>query len=229
MKVDRRRTPLLLLLLANTVVCGSTPSDANELTKRGPLQAAAIDKGTTGPVGTEHAPVDGKDGMPHSGPWIETETARKNQKLKDVAGEEDANLPQKQDKPTVQLPKSNDGVMDDPNRKAPTEGTRGTEGGVSQRTKDGKVVGKEPEQPKEVPPVPHSEKEKMGKGGFETITDDSSEEAVPGAKTPQKFDASSHPRAGISTLTYCRSQQIYLHGRTISPTPRTHHHQKIIQ
>ena len=52
------------------------------------------------------------------------------------------------------LPLSNDGVTDDPNRVSPKEGTRGTEGGVSEKSKDnGKLpTEKVPETPKEAPP-----------------------------------------------------------------------------
>jgi len=34
--------------------------------------AAADALGKTGPVGTKDAPVDGRDGMPHEGPFVET-------------------------------------------------------------------------------------------------------------------------------------------------------------
>lgn len=185
MKIDRRRAPLLFLLLASVVSCDNIQTSHGRLAKRDPVPA--VDKGTSGPVGTEHAPVDGKDGMPHEGPWIETETDRKNQKMKDV-GEEAADYTTSTSS-TKEMPDSNDGVMDDRNRKAPTDGTRGTEGGVSQRGKDGKPVGKEPNRPKEARPLPPSEKQRMGKA------DDSDDETVVGEsdeqpRKPQKFEVS---------------------------------------
>lgn len=67
------------------------------------------------------------------------------------------------------MPKANDGVMDDPNRQAPKEGTTGTEGGVSEKERDRKALEgqtgeraeKKPDPPKEAPPLPHSEEEKI--------------------------------------------------------------------
>ncbi len=67
------------------------------------------------------------------------------------------------------IPETNDGVMDDKNRPEPKQGTTGTSGGVSEKDKarkakegkTGKSVGNKPETPKEAPPLPHSEQEKI--------------------------------------------------------------------
>lgn len=122
------------------------------------------------PKGTLDAPVDGKDGKPHDGPWVETDAERDRKKAKETAKKGSPTIP---DIPASSvlgpdgrpLPLSNDGVMDDPNRVSPKEGTRGTEGGVSEKSKDnGKLsTEKVPETPKEAPPLPHSEQEKMPK------------------------------------------------------------------
>jgi hypothetical protein len=157
MKIDRRRAPFAVLLLA-TIVASEGIIQGSDLARRDPLETTGDAR--AGPVGTEHAPVDGKDGMPHEGPWVETETDRKNRKLSEV-DEESADFTSDKTVPAKDLPQSNDGVMDDPNRIAPDAGTRGIDGGVTQRTKSGASHGKEPEQPKEIPPLPHSEKQKL--------------------------------------------------------------------
>jgi hypothetical protein len=84
------------------------------------------------PKGTLDAPVDGKDGRPHAGPWVETNAERDRRKsgavtTSDEQTRSDTNL----DYDGKPIPYSNDGVMDDRNRAAPKEGTRGKDGGVS--------------------------------------------------------------------------------------------------
>lgn len=124
---------------------------------------------------TMDAPVDGKDGRPHAGPFVETNAERDRKKAKEIGDGVAATS-----KPSVKdissksalyaegrdLPKTNDGVMDDPNRAGPKEGTRGTEGGISEKNKDragqqgdssGTKSEKKPDPPKEAPPLPHSE------------------------------------------------------------------------
>ena len=67
------------------------------------------------------------------------------------------------------IPTVNDGVMDDPHRQLPKEGTTGTEGGVSEKDKarkaqegqTGEKLEKKPDSPKEAPPLPHSEETKI--------------------------------------------------------------------
>lgn len=189
MKVDRRRTPLALLLLAAVVSCEVGAAQEVRLVRKDPIAAAdAGNDARGGPIGTEHAPVDGKDGMPHEGPWIETATDRQNQKLKD-SDEEEAVYTSGDAAPVNAMPQSNDGVMDDPNRKAPQEGTRGTDGGVSQRTKGGKTRQREPEQPKEAPPLPHSEKERIDMAN-EDRKEDLLGETEGNVEKPKNFEVS---------------------------------------
>lgn len=106
------------------------------------------------------APVDGNDGRPHNGPWVETD-GKADERLPPLEG--------RPDDPTVvdgqKIPDSHDGVMDDPNREVPKKGTRGTEGGVSERVRavkaqedvTGEGVERTPETPKEAPAQPHAE------------------------------------------------------------------------
>lgn len=186
MKVDRRRAPLVLFLLAALVSAEGGLSQGNALVRRA---AEPENDGRSGPLGTEHAPVDGRDGMPHEGPWIETETDRKNQKLKD-AGEEEAVYSGDESKASKDMPQTNDGVMDDPNREVPEDDTRGHGGGVSQRTKDGKFTGKQPEQPKEALPMPYSEKERMDQANHDTKDESNDDDPADEVKKQQNFEVS---------------------------------------
>jgi Ca2+/H+ antiporter, TMEM165/GDT1 family len=128
-------------------------------------------------VGRKDAPVDGKDGRPHAGPWVETEADRIRKKAKEN-GQDETNTPANKPKPkepskttaTVEYPETNDGVMDDPHRVGPKEGTRGTEGGISEKTRekqenlDTSLQENKPDEPKEAPPLPHSEQEQLAAG-----------------------------------------------------------------
>ncbi|KAI0162148.1 hypothetical protein GGR57DRAFT_312373 [Xylariaceae sp. FL1272] len=132
-------------------------------------------------VGTKLAPVDGKDGMPHEGPFVTLSDKGHKQKGTTIDADEDdaselTNLRPLKGRPAdstlvdgKKIPESNDGVMDDPHRKLPKYGTTGTEGGVSEKDKARKAkeykTGEKqeniPETPKEKPPMSHSEQEKM--------------------------------------------------------------------
>lgn len=86
-------------------------------------------------VGTKDAPVDGMDGKPHAGPfvdpldplWHPPESSRK------VKQSDNLKLP------TSGQPPPGDGVMNDPHRKPPRKGTTGTEGGVTEKDRDRKI------------------------------------------------------------------------------------------
>ena len=68
--------------------------------------------------------------------------------------------------------------MDDPHRAGPKEGTRGTEGGVSEKGKEGQLTSeKVPGGPKEAPPLPHSETKKLGSDSDDTATGSGSRSA----------------------------------------------------
>ncbi|KAL8946365.1 MAG: hypothetical protein Q9222_007226 [Ikaeria aurantiellina] len=191
MRIRHRSVPLLLLL---------SPCLQNAYALRSSEEVAALAEGRTisddlstvpsslaksdpdGSVGTKDAPVDGKDGRPHQGPFVETSAERDRKKAKESGDEESATGAKKspatdklkdasyKDGWKIDMPETNDGVMDDPNRAGPKEGTRGTEGGISEKSRDGKVEGdagltkteKVPDPPKEAPPLPHGEQEKLG-------------------------------------------------------------------
>lgn len=106
-------------------------------------------------VGTKNAPVDGKDGMPHGGPFVKSQSEREEEEVSEM-NEEEAS--------TGQTPsrQSKDGVMNDPSRISPTDGTRGTEGGVSEKSKEKELQEENiPDPPKEAPPIPYSEQERI--------------------------------------------------------------------
>jgi Ca2+/H+ antiporter, TMEM165/GDT1 family len=177
MKFRRRPFAILLLLIPafSTTLARSVPSDSSSdaVTRSdrvgSSLPEVPLDKAA---IGTKDAPVDGKDGRPHAGPWVETEARRDRKKAKE-AGEEEAPLkpiakPLKDKLASLsdgeRPPELNDGVMDDPHRVGPKEGTRGTEGGVSEKSRESKTnEEKKVDPPKEAPPLPHSEQEKIDK------------------------------------------------------------------
>lgn len=176
MKLRRRPAPLFLLLLPLLLPTFSArsikaPTSGSSLVKReatpanAPVEAAVV-PGKANPVGTKDAPVDGKDGLPHQGPFVETSAERDRKKTKESDDQELAVTPLRESYVEHAVdpgtPISNDGVMDDPNRLGPKEGTRGTEGGVSEKSKDSKYGDKIPDPPKKEPPLPHSEVEKIG-------------------------------------------------------------------
>ncbi|KAK3941905.1 putative transmembrane protein pft27 protein [Diplogelasinospora grovesii] len=178
MRLRHRRSPLLLLLLpslAASAVIASSSGDS-KLDRDAPAAAnvyrseSIADSSTSAKkydVGTKDAPVDGKDGKPHEGPFVDYEP-----KSSDPTKE----LPTMKGRPvdpTVidgkKIPESNDGVMDDKNRPGPKQGTTGTGGGVSEKDKErkkkegttGEKVENRPQTPKEAPPLPHSDQEKI--------------------------------------------------------------------
>ena len=215
MRLRHTLSPLLLFLI-------STPSRTQAFTseqvdivgegRQGSKQApepatslAPISKAGPIPIGTKDAPVDGKDGKPHAGPFVETEAERTRKKAKESGDEEVLALTKKpQAKEDVKLPASkdmpvmvekNDGVMDDPNRVGPKEGTRGTEGGISEKSKnkEGQVeppLDNKPDPPKEVPPLPQSEKDKLGKGDSsleKDVKDDTKQKELGGLEVSYKL------------------------------------------
>ena len=117
--------------------------------------------------------MDGLDGKPHAGPFVDTTP----EELRAEKGSNDATpttnaVPTFMDKFTgvdekyklEDIPYRNDGVMNDENRIGPKKGTDGTEGGISEKEKERKAKGfaeNKPQGPKEAPPLPHSEQEAM--------------------------------------------------------------------
>lgn len=124
-------------------------------------------------VGTKDAPVDGKDGKPHAGPFVDRTKPDPTAVAKDLPLEskKPIKLAGAPDDITYhegqKIPETNDGVMNDLERPAPKVGTTGLEGGVSQKDQERKAhegqygtkLEKTPESPKEAPPLPLSEQE----------------------------------------------------------------------
>lgn len=191
MQFRAKHSPLLLLLLPSiaNALATNPATDAVANSERDSIPAAdvgdvAVLKGRLG-VPTKDAPVDGKDGKPHLGPFVETDGTAST----DTKGEKD--LPALKGRPKdptmvdgKKIPESNDGVMFDKNREKPQDGTTGTEGGVSEKDKarkahEGKTGEKlvnQPEAPKEHPPIPHSEEKKIEKGKEKTKGGDADKE-----------------------------------------------------
>ncbi|KAI1019819.1 hypothetical protein LB504_009417 [Fusarium proliferatum] len=254
MKIRTTHSPLVLLLLP-AVTNALASNDIADL----PAPGAAITEQTDGlpqagvkrhDIPTKYAPVDGRDGKPHHGPFIEIDDHKKTPEVALEAGSDttagsgsgagaaagagagtgasagtgagtepktgteaapkiDSNpnslpgLKGRPEDPTVvdgeKIPETNDGVMFDTNRVHAQEGTTGTEGGVTERSRARKLeedlAGEEtfrkPSSPKEAPPLPHSEEEKIRASGGDKakeLGDDTGsakvEDVVPKAAKP---------------------------------------------
>lgn len=189
MKFRRRPSPLLLLLLPSlATVLVAAAQDGSQATlskaqqprdaKVDTIPSPIVDLATKSKydVGTKDAPVDGKDGKPHAGPFVGSEKDFKKDSKKSKTSSEDGELVLGKDEYADlkapdggRIPAVNDGVMDDPNRELPKQGTTGTEGGVSEKDKarkakegqTGEKLEKKPDSPKEAPPLPVSEQAKL--------------------------------------------------------------------
>jgi hypothetical protein len=198
MRVRSPPSALLLLLLPALVSSAVIEPKAQDgvLAAKAPVAGAVKDytaittsnsRAPTGKpvVGTKDAPVDGLDGKPHAGPFVDI-TPEDKKKPAAVAEDLVKPLPTSLSKLKGSdatdfdaIPEKNDGVMDDVNRLVPKEGTTGTEGGVTERNKKdqaaqgqtGEKLEKTPETPKEAPPLPHSEQELIGKDSPEKAKD----------------------------------------------------------
>jgi hypothetical protein len=190
MKLRNRNSTLLLLLLPSLALATATAD------KQLDRDSVAVTDGASAArrYGTKDAPVDGNDGKPHAGPFVDlgsnSESARDLPALKD-----------RPDDPLIvdgkRIPESHDGVMDDKNRPGPRKGTTGTEGGVSEKEKDRKMREKQtgekventPPTPKEAPPLPDSDQERIqaaddAKSDDKTSADASGLEVISPRQTP---------------------------------------------
>lgn len=171
MKLRQIPGPLLLLLCSSIpLVLADAPAVSTAITassSTATAKSSIIDVDRTQARDVKNAPIDGKDGKPHAGPFVETYAER--QRKKEKADKDKQLTPDLKDPPTEHIgpdgkviPHSNDGVMNDRNRPGPKEGTRGTEGGVSEKTRENQLgIEKKPDPPKEAPPLPHSEQQKI--------------------------------------------------------------------
>ncbi len=229
------RRPLFLLLLLSILAPGLARSpqslerrDGQVLAPRDstaskPASEQPVGLAQLNPVGTKDAPIDGKDGKPHAGPFVETEAERDRKKAKDSADEEPAIIPSAGPvKEQADLRQSNDGVMNDPNRMGPKDGTRGTEGGVSEKSKESKVgEEKKPDPPKEAPPLPHSEQEMMRDHPSKDIEKASEEE-----KQLLEVLISLDCNLRVGLTRDGRNQRIYQANPMTYQLRKTLHHQK---
>ena len=190
MRLRHQRAPALLLLLPALHAFAAsiaTDLDNKQVARAAPPEyadATALPSPTPiGKVGTKDAPVDGLDGKPHRGPYVDDKPPGPK---KQPAGVEELRPGATRiSSPTIQKTKEElaalgvdgDGVMDDPNRPSP-QGNTGIEGGVSAKEKDrkekedktGEKTEKVPESPKELPPLPHGQETPKDKEGKDSQT-----------------------------------------------------------
>lgn len=177
MRLRNRKSPLLLLLLPSLAVAAAVGE--KQLDRDSVAGADVASSGRR--YGTKDAPVDGNDGKPHAGPFVDLGSG----------SEATRDLPALKDRPEdplvvngQRIPERHDGVMDDKARPGPKKGTTGLEGGVSEKEKErklreketGEKVGNTPPTPKEAPPLPHADQERVqavneGKQSEKTPTD----------------------------------------------------------
>lgn len=175
-------SPLVLLLLPAL----TTAADLNSAKQNADLSSGSSQfnsryvstdaESISAAKGSQDVPVDGKDGRPHAGPWVETnaERDRKSKGSDDidlVSTKYNMEIPSSEHLSTGEgkvIPHSNGGVMDDPDRAGPKAGTRGTEGGVSEKKKENQYE-KVPGSPKEAPPLLQSEKQKQPSNSDATV------------------------------------------------------------
>ncbi|KAF2274153.1 UPF0016-domain-containing protein [Westerdykella ornata] len=182
MRLRPQRAPALLLLLPTLHVLALATTADSEDTNVARAALPAYGDVDTPPAppsppikATKDAPVDGLDGKPHDGPWVDDHPVAPKDTLQPAVVEElrpGASKSSSTHELTKQewaaLGADGDGVMDDPNRQAP-KGNTGTEGGVSakdqerkeQEGKTGAKLGQVPQQPKEAPPHPHTGQEPL--------------------------------------------------------------------
>lgn len=168
MRLRSKRGPLSLLLVASLV---ATSALAASLDDSYSARISSSLSSTNKERGTKDAPVDGIDGRPHEGPFVDSDNLRSSS-----ASDSKKNLPPLEGRPKdptavdgVKIPETNDGVMNDPNRAEPKLGTTGTSGGVSEKDQarkakegaTGERVENKPAAPKVAPPLSHSEQEKI--------------------------------------------------------------------
>jgi Ca2+/H+ antiporter, TMEM165/GDT1 family len=172
MKFRRRPSPLLLLLIPSITSALAVDNQGKAVSQNrdAKVEEVPLPLTTIPPspkkedLGTPDAPVDGLDGKPHKGPFLEYKLPTKaTLEVEDLVTEEPTQA-------TVGPQKlvEEDGVMNDKNRPTPKKGTTGTEGGVSEKDRarkekqdSGKKLKNIPDPPKEAPPLPHSEQEHL--------------------------------------------------------------------
>jgi hypothetical protein len=177
MRLQHSRASALLLLLPAVQILASSIAAADDK----PLARAAVPAypdvsaspnpslaPTTNAKGTNDAPFDGQDGMPHAGPYINDDPSptKKAPAIVEELGPKKTIVGPTKPTPSKEVLDGDKSVMQDPDRKLAT-GNKGTEGGVSAKDKErlaheektGEKLEKVPESPKEAPPLPHDQKQ----------------------------------------------------------------------
>lgn len=175
---------ILLLVPALHVLAASVALDtADKPLARAPLPAygedaedVAIPEPSVSPSspsskGTKDAPVDGFDGKPHAGPYID-DTPTSHGKQPNIVEELQPGASSSKDSTTLVeeegILDGDKSVMQDPERK-PATGNTGIEGGVSAKDKErleheektGEKMEKVPESPKEPQPLSHADQQQL--------------------------------------------------------------------
>jgi hypothetical protein len=213
MRIRRSKSPLLLLLLPSLAASLAIDSKAKpgSVAQLADGDAATAILPTRPVVGTKDAPVDGLDGKPHAGPFVESGKKKPPATVEDIGGSGSGSLSddlgaigqkKKFDDGWV-VPEREDSVMDDRVGEGPRKGPTGTEGGVSEKDRlklqagEGKGKSgelKKPEQPKEAPPLPAGVDEKVVKGKSK---EKSGKKEVEGDEKPKQKGA-----AGLEVRTH---------------------------
>ena len=182
---------LLALVPALQVVARSVAVNADDkqvaraavpaYTELSSLPSASLTPPSPGSKGTKDAPVDGLDGKPHAGPYVDDKPTSPDKKPNVVEDLIKTPTSSSIDSVLVGVEDSvldgDKSVMQDPERKLAT-GSKGTEGGVSAKDKErlaheektGEKLEKVPESPKEAPPLPHDQKQLKGDNSVATST-----------------------------------------------------------
>lgn len=185
---------LLLLLPALRVLATSIAVDTADkpvaraavpaYTLASSLPDASLAPASPGSKGTKDAPVDGLDGKPHAGPYVDDTPTSHDKKPNVVEDLRPGKTPASSLEDSTTLVEADDSVLDgdksvmqDPDRKLAT-GSTGTEGGVSAKDKErlaheektGEKMEKVPESPKEAPPQPHADQKQLGNSPTTTST-----------------------------------------------------------
>ncbi|KAK7419413.1 GCR1-dependent translation factor 1 [Neonectria punicea] len=171
MKFQTSHSALLLLLLPAIVnAATSFPQDPAPVAPLDSIEPVVPPSAKRHGVPTKDAPVDGKDGKPHLGPFVDTDGVKR------IPETDQKSLPPlegRPDDPTIvdgkKIPETNDGVMFDKNRAYAEEGTTGLEGGMTEKSKakqaeedrTGEKAVTQPPPPKEQPLLPLGEEKKI--------------------------------------------------------------------
>jgi putative Ca2+/H+ antiporter (TMEM165/GDT1 family) len=185
MRLRQPQTTALLLLLPalHAFAKAVPPTDKTPVARLATPKASPTPLATPAPQakGTKDAPVDGFDGKPHQGPYVDDkpiaskkgpggiEELRPDTRKdpKDAKGPKPALAKELSKEEWKALGDEDDSVMNDPNRASP-KGNTGTEGSLSAKEKEriehektGTKVEKVPTPPKAAPPLPHGEQQHL--------------------------------------------------------------------